>query len=130
MQVEKKKRIFKRFPFAPASDAQKNKLTRPAASGEFLPRLFQMNLQQTVDEGRAQIISNLWQSAREAQTTDAYLLLAEACAQAGLTEMALATLDVLSCVEPDRPEAERMKESIRIKNVERAQIKEALEWQI
>jgi Tfp pilus assembly protein PilF len=78
--------------------------------GERAKRLFQLNLQQIINQEYAPAISSLRLSIRETQSTAAYLLLAEAYAQSGQTELALATLDVLRCVELDRAEAEIMKE--------------------
>jgi len=76
---------------------------------EPLKRSLQINLQRIFNREYDPAVFNLRYSVRETQSPAAYLLLAEAYAQAGQTELALATLDVLQCVEPDRSDAEMMK---------------------
>ena len=46
---------------------------------------------------------------RETQAPAAYLLLSEAYLRSGDADMAMITLDVLRCVEPDYPETDLMK---------------------
>ena len=74
-----------------------------------LKRSLQMNLWRIFRQEYTPAVCDLCCAIRETQSSAAYLLLAEAYAQAGQTEMAMATLDVLQCVKPDRSDAETMK---------------------
>jgi hypothetical protein len=87
--------------------------------GAPLQRSLRLNLDRIVNRNYGQAVCNLRSSVRETQSAAAYLLLAEAYAQSGQTEMALATLDVLQCVEPDRAEAEIMKRFLRTNRMRR-----------
>jgi hypothetical protein len=78
-----------------------------------LKQSLQIGLQHIINKEYRPAVCSLRCSVRETQSVAAYLLLAEAYAQSGQTEMALATLDVLRCVKPDRSEAEMMKEFLR-----------------
>lgn len=90
--------------------------------GRLLKQLLQSYLQQIINQEYRSVIPSLCHWIRETQSSVAYLLLAEAYAQTGRTELALATLDVLSCVEPDRSEAERMKHFLLQENCDCAEI--------
>jgi hypothetical protein len=76
---------------------------------KMLKRSLQTNLQRMFNRKYTQAVCDLRNSVRETQSPAAYLLLAEAYAQSGQPELALATLDVLRCVHPTRSEAEIMK---------------------
>jgi predicted Zn-dependent protease len=78
-------------------------------NGDLLEWSLQTALRQIAGREYDLAISSLCQSVRDTQSAAAYLLLAEAYAQAGQAEMALVTLDVLEYVDPDLPEADMMK---------------------
>lgn len=80
-----------------------------SAPGELLKWSLHVDLQRVINQEYELAISSLCHSVRETQSSAAFLLLAEAYAQVGEVEMAVVTIDVLRCVDPNLPEAEMMK---------------------
>ena len=80
-----------------------------ASENAFLKYSLQMDLRRILNKQYDAAISSLIRSIRETQAPAAYLLLSEAYLRSGDADMAMITLDVLRCVEPDYPEADLMK---------------------